>query len=546
MSCNYYVHNDPFGGSKYISGTTCSGVEAYYYLNNGDSVCMNNDLPLINLNNLTISGSCLSITPTPSTTPYEYCFVSGLTYTTTPYQCPNNGLYYDDVYGVLRLTSTIFGAINNNQPDIPVVISNGTDTETVVIRNGETFVDFIYPKVNFRYTDTGCVSTVYIDWYVIGSPTNTQCLFYTPTPTTTPSHTPSQTPTNTTTPTNTQTPTNTSSQTQTNTSTPTTTPTPSITPNPVCPEQLVVSNSNTNILILTNGTYDRVYAVSGSSIQYGYFIIFGITGYVVTGTAPDGNNYPLFQNIGGGYSPTYSYVIARAFSLSNNDLGWFTHGSSTNILNSGNVWGSNQTDYLTSNYVTISSVRFIQSGQNNLSYITYPLVCPTPTPTINTTATPTPSNTSTPTTTPTNTPTYTKTPTPSVTIGITQTPTPSITATQTQTGTPTQTPTNTITQTPSGTPTQTSTPTNTITQTPSGTPAPSCTCWFTFNSGATTGSYSYIQCSNGATITVSIPTLEIEYYCVRDGYTPTILTGNMTIDLCGNPCVDNTSCLSCL
>ena len=146
MSCNYYVHNDPFGGSKYISGTTCEGNEVYYYLNAGESICMDNDLPLINLNNLVISGSCLSITPTPTSTPYEYCFVSGLTYTTTQYQCPNDGLYYDDVYGVLKLTSTIFGAINNNQPDIPIVISNGTDIETVVIKNGESFVNFIYPK----------------------------------------------------------------------------------------------------------------------------------------------------------------------------------------------------------------------------------------------------------------------------------------------------------------------------------------------------------------------------------------------------------------
>ena len=95
----------------------------------------------------------------------------------------------------------MFGAINNNQPDIPIVISNGTDIETVVIKNGESFVNFIYPKEDFRYTDTGCVSTSYPDWYVIGSSTNAQCFFVTPTPT------------------NTQTPTNTSSQTQTPTNT---------------------------------------------------------------------------------------------------------------------------------------------------------------------------------------------------------------------------------------------------------------------------------------------------------------------------------------
>ena len=47
MSCNTYVHNDPIGGSKYISGTTCSGTEVYYTLTIGQSVCFNDDLPLI-------------------------------------------------------------------------------------------------------------------------------------------------------------------------------------------------------------------------------------------------------------------------------------------------------------------------------------------------------------------------------------------------------------------------------------------------------------------------------------------------------------------
>ena len=45
MSCNLYVHNDPTGGSKYISGTTCSGTEVYYTLTFGQSVCFNDDLP---------------------------------------------------------------------------------------------------------------------------------------------------------------------------------------------------------------------------------------------------------------------------------------------------------------------------------------------------------------------------------------------------------------------------------------------------------------------------------------------------------------------
>jgi hypothetical protein len=215
MSCNFYVHQDTIGGSKYISGTTCSGTQASYYLNYGESVCMDNSEALVNLNGLLISGSCLPITPTPSTTPYEYCFVSGRTFTTIPFQCPNDGLIYYDVYGTLRLTSTIGGSIEDTSSGITVNISNGTETQTLVIPNGEPSIEFVYPKVNFRYTNDDCVSTTYADWYVVNSPNSTQCLFFTPTPTLTP------TKTSTPTPTFTQTPTNTPTHTQTPTHTPT-------------------------------------------------------------------------------------------------------------------------------------------------------------------------------------------------------------------------------------------------------------------------------------------------------------------------------------
>ena len=226
MSCNFYVHQDTSGGAKYVSGTTCSGTEAYYYLTYGQSVCMDNDKPLVNLNGLIISGSCLPITPTPSTTPLEYCFVSGTTFTTVPYQCPNDGLIYYDVYGSLKITLTIGGAIQENAPSISVYISNGIQTQTLTIPNGEISTEFVYPKVNFRYTDTGCVSTTYPSWYVVSSPTSTQCLFFTPTPTTTPSRTPTQTPTHT------QTPSETATHTPTETQTPTQTPTTTLTATP--------------------------------------------------------------------------------------------------------------------------------------------------------------------------------------------------------------------------------------------------------------------------------------------------------------------------
>jgi hypothetical protein len=225
MSCNFYVHNDSVGGSKYISGTTCSGTQAYYTLTYGQSVCMDDTRPLINLNGLVISGECFAVTPTPSTTPYNYCYYSADTVYFGTFQCPNNGIFYDDVYGKMSLFATIDGVIVSSHPDLVFVLSNGTEFETVTIPDGESFTEFIFPKINFFYTETSCELETLPDWEVYTPPT-TRCLLFTPTPTVTPTTT--QTPTNT----QTQTPTNTASQTPTHTqtSTPTQTPTNTETP----------------------------------------------------------------------------------------------------------------------------------------------------------------------------------------------------------------------------------------------------------------------------------------------------------------------------
>jgi hypothetical protein len=73
MSCITYLHNDPFdsGGTKFISGTTCTGSASSYNLTFGGSVCMEAELPLVICDGLTISGSCDSpvVTPTPTMTP---------------------------------------------------------------------------------------------------------------------------------------------------------------------------------------------------------------------------------------------------------------------------------------------------------------------------------------------------------------------------------------------------------------------------------------------------------------------------------------------
>jgi hypothetical protein len=244
MSCNFYVHNDSAGGSKYISGTTCSGTVAYYTLTLGESVCMDDSRPLVNLNGLVISGTCLPVTPTPSTTPYVYCYVSGITQTFGTYQCPNNGLFYNDIYGKLTLFATIEGQIVSSHPQLDFIITNGVETQSVSILDGQEFTEFVYPRVNFVYTETDCILTNLPDWRVLTPPV-TNCLFFTPTPTATPTVTPTMTQTPTPTTTLTLTPTQTETPTQTPTNTSSNTPTPSITASNTATPTVTPTNTST-------------------------------------------------------------------------------------------------------------------------------------------------------------------------------------------------------------------------------------------------------------------------------------------------------------
>jgi hypothetical protein len=296
------------------------------------------------------------------------------------------------------------------------------------------------------------------------TPTNTPTNTASPTPTITSTNT--QTPTKTPTATPTQTPTNTASQTATPTQTPT--QTPSNTPNPICPEEFVVTNSSSGIF--DNGTYIRQYLASGQTFQSAYVIQTGGSGYVILGTAPDGKNYSIFQYPNGGDINTVYY----AFSESLDPIGWRSMEQSNNILLSGSTWiGARVNLFNTSDSIQFGSIYYPRSGQNLVGYITYPVVCPTPTPTNTPTQTNTPtntaSNTPTPTNTASNTPTPTNTTTQTPTNTATQTPTNTASNTPTPTSTPTQTPTNTATQTPTNTATQTPTPTGTPTQTPTNT-----------------------------------------------------------------------------
>jgi hypothetical protein len=202
---------------------------------------MDDSKPLINLNGLVISGECFPVTPTPSTTPYQYCYVSARTESFGTFQCPNGGVIYQDVYGKLLLSAAIDGQIVSSHPQLDFIISNGVDYQTISILDGQEFTEFVYPKINFFYTETECVTETLPDWSVFTPPV-TRCPLETQTPTPTPTRTPapscdvnlfivpSPTPTTTTTSTPTKTPTQTPTQTPTNTRTPTPTSTLTSTP----------------------------------------------------------------------------------------------------------------------------------------------------------------------------------------------------------------------------------------------------------------------------------------------------------------------------
>jgi hypothetical protein len=251
MSCTNYVHNDPIGGSKYISGTTCTGTVAFYTLTLGQEVCMDNSRPLINLNGLVISGDCTGVTPTPTPTPIDFCYISGFSYYDAVFQCPNDGLDYFDRYGVWYFSAYTGSQFTDNHPQLNFTLTNGTDFATVSIEPGQYYTEFVYPKIDFRYTDTGCISTTYPDWY-ISTPPTTQCrLTPTPTRTPTPTKTPTQTPTISLTPTNTQTPTITPTVSVTTTMTPTNTETPTQTPTVTPTITPTISLTPTNTLTPT-------------------------------------------------------------------------------------------------------------------------------------------------------------------------------------------------------------------------------------------------------------------------------------------------------
>jgi hypothetical protein len=102
-NCIEYQNTSEFGGSVYVSGTTCEGVVGAFTLNYGDYICIRDDEPTITCENPTIVGACFitptqtptntatptntptntttpTNTPTPTSTPLSACFVAGVSF----------------------------------------------------------------------------------------------------------------------------------------------------------------------------------------------------------------------------------------------------------------------------------------------------------------------------------------------------------------------------------------------------------------------------------------------------------------------------------
>ena len=462
MNCSNYVHNDPIGGSKFISGTTCTGTVAFYTLTLGQQVCMNNSRPLINLNGLVISGDCTGVTPTPTPTPIDFCYISGFSYYDAVFQCPNDGLDYYDRYGVWYFSAYTGSQFTDNHPQLNFTLTNGTDFATVSIEPGQYFTEFVYPKIDFRYTDTGCVSTTYPDWYIYTPPT-TQCRL-TPTPT--------RTPTPTVTPTTTVTPTVTKTATPTQTSTPTITPTISLTP--------TNSQTPTPTITLTPSITPTITPT-------------------ITSTVTPTRTPTITSTVTPTITPTITSTVTPTRTPNQVFEYWTTLSGFSNLLD---ACASGQTCervlYSRDNPLTSSPVRSILYTDAGLTtpynggalryalslncggtwraaqittdgQVFSTLACSSPTPT------------------PTN---VTSTPTPTITTTTTLTPTPTITPTISLT------PTNTITPTPTITKTVTPTRTSSPTPTPSSTPPPfspisisNLQYWFDASSGSSVSSW---------------------------------------------------------
>jgi hypothetical protein len=312
MSCVNYTNDGPYSGSIEISGTTCNGVTGMFYLNFGETICMDTNYPLFTCDYFKINGPCNPPTPTPTTTS---------TPSPTPGACER---IYVEFLNPVSSGNTQYMSISPNSPaflNLDPTLSpvfqyscSTYNSESYIAFTGETtgdallyyptFGQFVYwdaPNANecgeggnsvvlggnfntgftyngFIYPANGLSinSLMYLTYVgsCLPAPTITPTISPSSTPTCTPTltSTPTTTPTATfgttpsVTPSNTATPSITPSQTTTNT------PSPSVTPTLTKTPTNTPSNTPTFTPTATVPLYRYRYYVHacGSCIQLGF------------------------------------------------------------------------------------------------------------------------------------------------------------------------------------------------------------------------------------------------------------------------------------
>ena len=500
-NCYYFCNDNSFGGSSYVSGTTCDGVVAAYTLNLNDCICMNLDYPIITCDSPIFSGSCFqygceyfSFSATDSifsafTGNYSLVRNTGGTYytgglTTLTSVC---GSYSGDDYSLWSGT-TINGqdcsmVFRQDYPlgfsivranDIPNTFYNCSTTTTLTgssignarIEIGPSINGLIYPLAGtHNFVDIPSLN------YTISYCGNI-----------TPNITPSTTPTPTITPTITSTPGLSPSPTPTITSTPTITPTrtatptitPSATPISACPNEIIYT-CNDGTCDDRTGSYTRTYTYSGGSFTFGYltsssgFVFFPDTLYL-------GNKYAVFTRTSGGFY--YTMIFNASLNL------WVVYKTTGDYIFNG---GTFQTLSSWAGSVLSGDILLPAEFVSATFTISYPVSCPTPTPS----------------------------------------------------NTPTITPTKTITPTPDLTPTITPT----ITNTPSITATiPGCQCYNLVNNEGTGGDYTYTQCGTSIPISDSLGAFSSIQICSED---LPLADPNISITPCGSSCLEDGDCTGC-
>ena len=384
--------------------------------------------------NVVQDGQAVLPPPTPSPTPTNQVTPTN---TSTPTQTPSNSATPSmTASNTPTQTPTMTATQTSTQTQTPSQTATQTPTVTQTPTNTVTNTATQTPTNTASNTPTQTPTNTSTPTQTITqTPSNTA----TQTPTNTASNTPTQTATNTPTNTATQTPTNTITQTKTPTQTPTNTatqtqtpthtPTPSSTP--ICTDELVLTGFTAEATY-ANGTYYRLETYSGGTFNVGWAKSApGSEMYFVEGAfSGDGYSYSVF------YKEIQPNVYATLIKTNLCDFGgcdWAVFRTTGGTLGQVAYQPSPAGGYSVTfdQGFDYNGVRFLNPGIQALTQVTvsYPYVCPTPTPTNTSTPSNTPTNTTTPTVTPTNTATPSVTPsvTPTRTVTPTSTPTPTAT-----------------------------------------------------------------------------------------------------------------------